>query len=294
MWRNLRSAFRSNQDELPFRQPSRLRCNAKDLGETSAGCRTSIRSSTKISARRCGSHANWRAITPRSEYISAVRPLTAINMLDEISRVGAGYPTRTAWLLDTYDGFSYAEAFTSSDAMWAGTHSLFGVEKTMRHIDETLSGTAAPRQLVACNVCSDPLPAGISKIAVANIDVDMYEPTLTALTRISDLIVPGGIIGLRGSSFDPRALWRVSGRGGIRRLGGRAGTTSSFLRADSISDQANLIERQSRRRTRYAGIMRSVAGLGADPRRWRASGRGDTTSSAWRVPRNKGASDPNR
>jgi hypothetical protein len=120
--------------------------------------------------------------------------LTAINMLDEISRAGAGCPSRTAWLLDTYDGFSYPEAFSSSDAMWAGTHSLFGVEKTMRHIDETLSGTATPRRLIACNICSDPLPTGISKIAVANIDVDMYEPTLTALTMISDLVVPGGII----------------------------------------------------------------------------------------------------
>ena len=120
--------------------------------------------------------------------------LTAINMLDEISRAGEGYPTRTAWLLDTYDGFSYAEAFASSDAMWAGTHSLFGVEKTMRHIDETLSGTATPHRLVASNICTDPLPEGIRKIAVANIDVDMYEPTLTALTRISDLVVPGGII----------------------------------------------------------------------------------------------------
>jgi hypothetical protein len=64
----------------------------------------------------------------------------------------------------------------------------------MRHIDETLSGTATPRRLIACNICSDPLPTGISKIAVANIDVDMYEPTLTALTMISDLVVPGGII----------------------------------------------------------------------------------------------------
>lgn len=120
--------------------------------------------------------------------------LTAVNMIDEIGRSSGAHRPRTAWLLDTYDGFNYAEAFTSADAMWAGTHALLGVEKTMQHIEETLSGTLAPHRLVACNICSDPLPDGIGKIAVANIDVDMYEPTLTALTRVADLVVPGGII----------------------------------------------------------------------------------------------------
>jgi len=120
--------------------------------------------------------------------------LTAINYIDEARTADPSLPARKAWLLDTFDGFNYDEAFNSPDAIWAGTHALSGVDKTMGYITETLSGTSVPFELVASNICADALPAGIRKIAVANIDVDMFEPTLDAMNKVSPLMAPGGIM----------------------------------------------------------------------------------------------------
>jgi hypothetical protein len=120
--------------------------------------------------------------------------LTAVNFLEELEISNTTTHERKAWLLDTYDGFNYEEADQSSDAIWAGTHGLFGKEKTIEHIKETLSDTRIPCQLVASNICTDSIPSEIESIAVANIDVDMYEPTLTSLFKVTDVIPPGGII----------------------------------------------------------------------------------------------------
>lgn len=120
--------------------------------------------------------------------------LTAINYIDEVRKADPSLPPRKAWLLDTFDGFNYDEAFDSPDVIWAGTHALDGVTRTMDYIRETLSGTPVPFELIASNICADPLPSGVSRIAVANVDVDMFEPTLDALNKVSPLVTPGGII----------------------------------------------------------------------------------------------------
>ncbi|MGF6482594.1 hypothetical protein OKW34_003267 [Paraburkholderia youngii] len=119
--------------------------------------------------------------------------LTAINYLDQLACVGA--PCRKAWLLDTYDGFTYEEAVGSMDALWSGTHRLYGKDETMKYIRETvMSDVSSEFELIAVNICADDLPFGIKKISVANIDVDMYEATLAALHKVSPLMAQGGII----------------------------------------------------------------------------------------------------
>ncbi len=120
--------------------------------------------------------------------------LTALNYLQDLRDKKNNKVHRKAWLLDTFDGFTYNEASKSSDAIWVGTHKLYGVTKTMNYISETLSDVGVNFQLVQANICSDQLPNGIKKIAVANIDVDMYEPTRDSLLKISPLVVEGGII----------------------------------------------------------------------------------------------------
>ena len=44
------------------------------------------------------------------------------------------------------------------------------------------------------DICAEELPAEITKISVVNIDVDMYEPTKIALTKVSPFVQVGGII----------------------------------------------------------------------------------------------------
>jgi hypothetical protein len=121
--------------------------------------------------------------------------LTALNFLDEIRKRDPSLPRKKAWLLDTFDGFTYEEAANSFDALWSGTHQLYGKDATMAYLrDSIFNDVASEYELVASNICSDHLPAGIKKIAVANVDVDMYEATLAALHRVAPLMVQGGII----------------------------------------------------------------------------------------------------
>ncbi|MDE1184171.1 TylF/MycF/NovP-related O-methyltransferase [Paraburkholderia sp.] len=119
--------------------------------------------------------------------------LTALNYLEQQQHT-AGATRRKAWLLDTFEGFNYEEARTSSDALWSDTHKLYGRDATMAHIRETLSHITVPFEMVAGNICADELPAEITRISVANIDVDMYEPTLAAYRKVADLIEVGGLI----------------------------------------------------------------------------------------------------
>ncbi|MEN8811316.1 MAG: TylF/MycF/NovP-related O-methyltransferase, partial [Flavobacteriales bacterium] len=99
-------------------------------------------------------------------------------------------------LLDTYDGFNYEEAKTSSDSHWNGTHGLWGVEKTMKHVENVVH-SECPKQkltLTEANICKDDLPKEVEKIVVANIDVDMYEATRDAMIKVAPKIVKGGIM----------------------------------------------------------------------------------------------------
>ncbi|MEY3200917.1 MAG: hypothetical protein RIR70_467 [Pseudomonadota bacterium] len=120
--------------------------------------------------------------------------LTALHFMEGVYASGVAHQKRKAWLMDTFDGFDYPEAANSADAIWAGTHKIFGVAETMAYVGETLSGIKVEHQLVAGNICADELPAEIEQIAVANIDVDMYEPTLEGLRKVARRLVPGGII----------------------------------------------------------------------------------------------------
>lgn len=119
--------------------------------------------------------------------------LTALNYLEELKKSGRSVP-RKAWLLDTYEGFNYDQAQNSSDALWANTHKLYGRDATIAHIRETFAHITVPHELVVNNVCDDALPSGISHISVANIDVDMYEPTLAAYKKVAPMMQVGGII----------------------------------------------------------------------------------------------------
>lgn len=113
---------------------------------------------------------------------------TALNYLKAINR------NRPVWLFDTYDGFNYKQAQSSSDAIWNETHKLFGPDETMQRISKVLEETKQNFHMIQSNICEQSLPSEITKIAVANIDVDLYEATKSALEKVAPLMVLGGII----------------------------------------------------------------------------------------------------
>ena len=119
--------------------------------------------------------------------------LTALSMMTLLSESGKGVK-RDAWLLDTFEGFSYGEAFSSPDSGWADTHQLFGVAATIEFVSETLSRAGHEFRLRQCEIIHDELPSEIQKIALVNMDVDLYDATAAALNKVGPLVVPGGII----------------------------------------------------------------------------------------------------
>lgn len=96
---------------------------------------------------------------------------------------------RKAYFLDTYEGFTYAEAEKSSDCDWVNTHSDTSVDFVNRRLQEFSN-----YQLIKANIIADELPDEVGNIAVCNIDVDMYEAVAAALEKVSGRILPGGII----------------------------------------------------------------------------------------------------
>lgn len=101
---------------------------------------------------------------------------------------------RKFYLFDTFDGFNYEESRKSSDISWKNTHKLFGVNETIEYLSETFHEFEGIYSLIPSNIINDYLPEEIKKIVVANIDVDLYEATYTALEKVSKLMVEGGII----------------------------------------------------------------------------------------------------
>ena len=96
---------------------------------------------------------------------------------------------RRTFFLDTFEGFTYAEANKSSDGHWAGTHTETSVAIVREYLRDYPEA-----ELVKINICADDLPSEINQIAVCNIDVDIYDAVKAALLRVKDKIVTNGII----------------------------------------------------------------------------------------------------
>lgn len=129
--------------------------------------------------------------------------LTALNYMKEINL------SRNVYLLDTFNGFNYEESKDSLDIEWYKTHDVFENEiKAKLYLNETLKDFKN-YELVTSNICQNDLPEKIKRISLANIDVDMYEPTRDSLLKVSKKMSKDGIImcedpvhrGLSGSLY---------------------------------------------------------------------------------------------
>lgn len=96
---------------------------------------------------------------------------------------------RAAYFLDTYSGFDYDESVRSRDAYWAGRLQ----DSSLEFVQEQLAAYPNATCLRA-NVISEDLPGEIGPIAVANVDVDLFDATRAALAKLAPRIVSGGIV----------------------------------------------------------------------------------------------------
>ena len=106
---------------------------------------------------------------------------------------------RRCWLLDTYAGFNYAASEESADIIWTGTHKNNPYEATaqavnMERIGGLFKDTGQDVRLVPANICTDPLPEAVNRIALANVDCDLYEAVLASLQKIGPRMAHRGII----------------------------------------------------------------------------------------------------
>lgn len=96
---------------------------------------------------------------------------------------------RNFYFIDTFEGFSYTEAKDSADIGWANTH-----HETSMNLVEARLKEFKNWKLVKSNIISDGLPRNLNRIAVCNIDVDLYEAVQASLIAVDKKIVNGGVI----------------------------------------------------------------------------------------------------
>lgn len=114
---------------------------------------------------------------------------------------------RDCYFLDVFHGFDYEAASTSADAAWAGTHETEG----RAAIAARLERHAAPERglnvtVLQSNVITDPWPDNAAPIALANIDVDLYEAVLAALEQVAPRLAPGGIAVIEDPGHTPHLI----------------------------------------------------------------------------------------
>lgn len=114
---------------------------------------------------------------------------------------------RECYFFDTFDGFNYAAARASPDSAWEGTHETEGRDVVARRIERWAD---RDRGLVVdvrkLNILEDELPESITRIAVANIDVDLYEAVRAALWKTAPRVVPGGVVIVEDPGHTPALI----------------------------------------------------------------------------------------
>lgn len=129
--------------------------------------------------------------------------LTAINYSELLFQKNIKELNKKFYFIDTFDGFNFEMSKNSQDPMWDKTHKLYGVEKTISYVKDTIGERELNYNLVASDICKDSLPTDIKSISVLSIDVDMYESTKMSIEKGSPYVSVGGIILLEDAPATP-------------------------------------------------------------------------------------------
>ncbi len=114
---------------------------------------------------------------------------------------------RKCYFLDVFEGFTYEAANQSSDTFWKDTHKTEGIDVVASRLKKyELPQIGLTVDVIKNNIIEDPLPSEIGNIAVANIDVDLYEAVKVALFKIAPKILPGGIMIAEDPGHTPRLV----------------------------------------------------------------------------------------
>jgi hypothetical protein len=114
---------------------------------------------------------------------------------------------RHCYFYDTFDGFSYDAARTSSDTLWTGTHATEGEQTVRDRIERRADAARGLRVTVErLNIVEQELPASIQNVALANVDVDLYEAVRDGIAKIAPRIVPGGILIVEDPGHTPALI----------------------------------------------------------------------------------------
>lgn len=102
---------------------------------------------------------------------------------------------RSCFFFDVFDGFVYEQAQTSADRIWLGTHQTHGIEAVRCRLNRFQAPERGLSVAVdKLNIITGNLPDSTGKIAVANIDVDMYDAVSAALHKVAPRMEKHGIL----------------------------------------------------------------------------------------------------
>lgn len=113
---------------------------------------------------------------------------------------------RRAYFFDTFDGFAYEEAQKSSDAFWYGTHATEGEAEIRQRIARCADRSRVEVRVERLNIIHDDLPGEIEQIAVANVDVDLYEAVKASLSKVAPRIALGGVLVVEDPGHTPALI----------------------------------------------------------------------------------------
>lgn len=117
---------------------------------------------------------------------------------------------RKCYLLDTYGGFNYEESKVSQDIKWYGSHKSWIGGQTgndaMERIRRLTQNTGNEVIVERFNACADELPKNIEHIAMANVDIDIYEAVRDILIKLELRLRVGGIITIEDPTCTPTVI----------------------------------------------------------------------------------------
>ena len=105
---------------------------------------------------------------------------------------------RKSYLFDLFEGFVNKSSQQSKDAIWFNTHLDTSLQFVQKYLTDYDNCTIQKLDIIV-----QELPQQIKKVALCNIDVDLYEAVKMALMKISPLIELGGIIILEDQGHTP-------------------------------------------------------------------------------------------